>query len=184
MPADNVDAVYQGVPGAFSEQAGRALLGAEARLQPCRSFEEALRLLAAGRVPAAIVPLRNSLAGPVPGVASLIRRHRVRVMAEHVHPIALAVIGVPGAALPDLRRVRSHPMALAQCRRWIRERPALAIRAAFDTAGAVAQVVARGDAAEAAIAGPHVAALYGGAVLAAGVHDQDDNATTFALLRV
>jgi len=184
MPAPNADAAYQGARGAFSEQAARALLGAHARLQPCRSFDEVFAALSAGLVPAAIVPLVNSLAGPVPGVAGLMRRHGTRIVTEHRLRIAHFVIGVPGATMAQVRCVWSHPMALAQCRRWFGERPQIAPRRSFDTAGAVAHVMARGDREEAAIAGPQAASIYGGVILAANAHDREDNTTTFALLRV
>jgi len=78
--------------------------------------------------------------------------------------------------------VYSHPVALAQCGEFLRQQPAIAPEPAYDTAGSVADVVARGNRTRAAIAPAHAADLYGGVVLAHAIQDRPDNMTTFVLL--
>lgn len=176
------DAAYQGARGAFSEEAARAMLGPSADLLPCRTLADVFHALVDGRVRLAVVPVTNSIVGPVPDAAELIARHRVHIRKAHLQPIDQAIIGPPGATLTNLRRVWSHPVALAQCTRWfVRHRHATA-HATFDTAGAVAEVMARGDCADAAIASRRAAEVYGGVVLAERVQDQPDNATRFVLV--
>jgi len=138
--------------------------------------------LASGRVITAVVPVTNSIVGAVPDAAELIARHHVRVIGEHLQPIDQTVIGAPGAHLESLRRAWSHPVALKQCTRWLARHPHIAATPAFDTAGAVADVILRGDPAEAAIASRRAAEVYGGVVLAERIQDTPDNVTRFVLV--
>jgi prephenate dehydratase len=176
------DAAYQGVPGAFSEDAAMALLGAGARLYPCDTLETVFTAVLAGRARAAVVPIENTLAGAVPGCVDLLAAHPVHIVAEHVQPIVHALIAPPGVASADVRRVLSHPVALAQCERFFRERPEIQPVPVFDTAGAVAEVIRQAAPDAAAIAGRRAAEVYGGVVLADGIQDRRDNATRFLLL--
>lgn len=183
MPPPAADAAYQGAPGAFSEDAAIAMLGRDSRLRPCATLADVMAALVLGAVDSAVVPIENSLAGAVPGAADLIARHPVQIAGEHVQPIAHAVIGVPGASIRKLRRVWSHPVALAQCERWFTAHPRIAPIPAFDTAGAAAEVIRRGAVDEAAIASRRAAEVYGGVVLADEVQDEPSNVTRFVLLR-
>ncbi len=173
---------YQGAPGAFSEDAARELAGDDALLQPLKTLDDVFQALAMGVAEFAVIPVENSLAGPVPRASELIRRHSCRVMAEHSLRIAHALIGCPGATIDGIREVASHPVALAQCRRFFAERPAIAELSAFDTAGAVAQVVSARNPESAAIASVRAAALYGGEVLLSEIQDRRDNFTRFVVV--
>jgi prephenate dehydratase len=173
---------YQGAPGAFSEDAARALAGDDAELHPLKTLEDVFQALALGVTEFAVIPVENSLAGPVPRAAELIRRHDCRVMAEHSLRIAHALIGCPGSTIEGIKRVASHPVALAQCRLFFAERPNICEVTAFDTAGAAAAVVAAGDPADAAIASTRAAALYGGEILLSEIQDRRDNFTRFVVV--
>ena len=114
---------YQGVPGAFSEDAAVALVGARAPLRPCPTLADVFDALTARRVGRAVVPIENTLAGPVPGCADLMARHGVRVVAERAHHITQALVAPAGVSLGRIRRVLSHPVALAQCTRFLHAHP-------------------------------------------------------------
>ena len=88
-----------------------------------------------------------------------------------------------GAALESLREVRSHPVALEQCRRFLRAHPQLHVAVVADTAGAVREIAALRDPAVGAIAGSLAAERYGAQILVANVQDVDDNFTRFFLLQ-
>jgi prephenate dehydratase len=180
MNDDSRDVVaYQGAPGAFSEAAALAMCGADARLQPCRTLEAVFGAVAGGAAATGVVPIENSLAGAVPGCADLLERCSVRIVAERTDRIEHALVAPAGVALRDVRRVFSHPVAIAQCEAFFVAHPHLAPVPAFDTAGAVAEVMRHGAADAAAIASARAADLYGGVVLAAGIQDSADNATRF-----
>jgi prephenate dehydratase len=176
---DLADAAYQGARGAFSEDAAFALLGPGASLLPCPTLEDVFAAVAAGRARSAVVPIENTLAGAVPGCADLIGRHDVHIVAERVQPIRHALIAPPGVTLAAVRRVLSHPVAIAQCEHFFRAHPEIAAVPVFDTAGAVDLVTSRGDTDAAAIAGRRAAEVYGGVVLADDIQDRADNLTRF-----
>ena len=173
---------YQGAPGAFSEDAARALAGDDAVLQPMRTLEDVFGAMSDGVAEFAVIPVENSLAGAVPRAAELIRRSGCRIMAEHSLRIAHALIGCPGASIDSIRRAASHPVALAQCRQFFAARPNICEVTAFDTAGAVAAVVAAGNPEDAAIGSARAAALYGGEILLSEIQDRRDNFTRFVVV--
>ena len=173
---------YQGAPGAFSEDAALALAGADARLEPCRSFEAVFAAVARGSARAAVVPIRNSVAGDVPGVEALVRDSGLSIKDRLDLRVEQSLIGCPGAQLKDLRRVLSHPMAIAQCGRFFRDHRHLRAVPAFDTAGAVREIVQRGRLTDAAIASSRAAQIWGAGVIDTGIQDDPENITRFVLL--
>ncbi|HXT71264.1 MAG TPA: prephenate dehydratase domain-containing protein [Vicinamibacterales bacterium] len=177
------DAAYQGAPGAFSEDAALELVGPAARLLPCPTLAHVFEAVASGQARSAVVPIENSLAGEVPGCAKLMARYAVHIAAECVRPIRHALIGAPGSTIESIRKVRSHPMALAQCERFLQAHPSMTPVAAFDTAGAVAEIVADGLPTAAAIASARAARIYGAVAIVDDIQDRPDNRTRFLLLK-
>lgn len=177
-----IDGVYQGAPGAFSEDAARAMLGANAELQPCATLEEVFAALCSGTARSAVVPIDNSIAGPVPGCAELMSRHDVTIVSERRHRIVHALVAPAGVAMSSVRRVLSHPVALAQCGRFLQAHPFMTPVRTFDTAGALGEIIVNGWTDAAAIASRRAVEVYGGTVLADGIQDVEDNLTRFLLL--
>ena len=175
----SIVAAYQGMPGAFSEEAARIMLGASASLLPCRTLEDVFAAIADGRAHSAVVPVSNSIAGDVPRCLALIAQQTLRVVSEYDLPIAQALIAARGATLSTVRRVYSHPVALAQCGAFLSAHPALTPIVTFDTAGAVAEVIARGRSDEAAIGSVRAAQVWGATVLVQRIQDRADNRTRF-----
>ena len=176
-------AAYQGAPGAFSEDAARLLVDSDGPLLPCRALEDVFHALTAGRVRYAVVPIENSIAGAVPGVDELMKRYRVQAVGDVTIRIAQTLIGLPGARVERLQRVLSHPVALAQCSRFLSCHSNLDAVSTFDTAGAVAEILAIADPASAAIASERAAEQLGAAVLLREIQDCPDNFTRFVKLR-
>jgi prephenate dehydratase len=181
-PAAIEACAYQGMPGAFSEDAARAFIGTDMPLMPCPTLTDVFDALAVGRVCRAVVPIENSLAGFVPGCADLIARHGVRVVAERAHLIAQSLIAPPGVRLASIRRLLSHPVAIAQCSRFFRAHPGITAVSTFDTAGAVATIMRSRRTDAGAIASRRAAAVYGAAVLQDDIQDRPDNVTRFLLI--
>lgn len=173
---------FQGAPGAFSEQAARLFFGDTASLVPLRTLDDVFGAMARHEVEFAVVPVENTLAGPVPACAKHIRECRAHVVGERVLRIAQAAIGVPGATLANARVARSHPVALAQCRLFFEQHPHIQPDPAFDTAGAVDDVMRVGDTTVIAIAGAAAGRHYGAVVLKEEVQDIAANFTRFVLL--
>jgi prephenate dehydratase len=170
---------FQGELGAFSEQ-GVAQLWPEAEPVPMREFIDVARAVERGEVDLGLLPIENTLAGSVIGsYDALFACDALHVVAETVVPIHHCVLALSGATLDVLRTVASHPVALAQCERFLRGHPHIVARATYDTAGAARDVVARSDPTAAAIAGRPAAERYGLDIVAADVEDRPDNQTRF-----
>jgi prephenate dehydratase len=172
---------YQGEAGAFSEEAVHAMLGPAVIPVPCPQFADAGAALLDGRADAAVLPIENSIHGAVLPTFDLLAAGRLEVLAEIVQPIRLCLMARPGVRLEDVERVLSHPVALAQCERYVRRMGFKAV-VHSDTAGAAAEVARSGDAHSAAIAARGAAAAYGLRILAGDVQDRPDNQTRFFLI--
>jgi len=173
---------FQGELGAYSEEAIRNL-DAHAIPIPCREFIDVAQAVESGDADAGMLPIENTLAGSVVGsYDALTACASLHVIAETVVDIHHCVLAPRGASLDTLTTIESHPVALAQCTRWLRARPAIAARAAYDTAGAARDVADRGDPHGAAIAGRAAAERYHLEVLAANVEDRSDNQTRFLMV--
>lgn len=180
MSGSRARVAFQGALGAFSHEVCTAVLP-DAEPVPYKSFAEAIAAVRSGGCAFAVIPLENSIAGPVPGVADLLATSGLSILAEQAWSIRIQLMGVRGAVLDQVRTVASHPVALKQCTRFLRTH-GLAPEAAYDTAGAAADLAARPDATRAVAAPAAAAALYGLEVLAADVQDREDNVTRFAVL--
>jgi prephenate dehydratase len=174
---------FQGEHGAFSEEAVVRLWGDAAEPVPMRGNRDVARAVVAGVVDRGVLPLENSVAGAVAdSYDALADVEDVRVVGEIVIPIRLCVLGLPGATIAGLRRIESHPMALAQCREFLARHPHIVPSGANDTAGAARDVAASGERSRAALASRVAAVRNGLVVLAEDVHDHRDNATRFVVL--
>jgi prephenate dehydratase len=172
----------QGEPGSFSHEAALKLVpGAE--LVPCAVSMEVFAALDAGAADAAVIPIENSLAGSVLEHFDLLLAHDVKVVRETLLRIRHNLIGIAGASIGEIDRVFSHPVALAQCRRFLAGHPQMKAIAFYDTAGSVKQLVETRDKNAAAIASEAAAMHYGAQVLAADIEDNPENYTRFFLVR-
>ena len=171
---------FQGAAGAFSEEAIHAWFGADAAVAvPCREFGDVAEAVRIGVVELGMLPVENSIAGSVAGAYDALAAGGLVVVGELVRPIRHFLLGVPGATLPGVRRVVSHPVALAQCGRFLGDLPGVQVVAVYDTAGAAREVAELADSAMAAVAARGAAERYGLTILAPDIQDRDDNRTRF-----
>lgn len=149
----------------------------------CAHSLEVFAALASGRADCAVLPIENSLHGSVAEHYDLLLEHPVRITGETMLHIEHNLIAAPGVQLQDIKRVLSHPVALAQCRHWLRARPEIEAVPFYDTAGGVRHLMEHGFKDTAAIA-PRLAAEYFRAcVLVEAIEDHRENYTRFFTLR-
>ena len=172
----------QGEPGSFSHEAARRMVKGCA-IVPCARSVEVFDLLASGKVPIAVVPIENSLAGSVTEHLDLLLARDVFIQRDFYLRIVHNLIAPRGVKKADLRRAFSHPVALDQCREFFRANPKIQPNPFYDTAGAVKHVIAEKMSDAAGIASRHAASVYKGRILAAGIEDDKRNFTRFVLLR-
>ncbi len=171
---------YQGVQGAYSEQACKSAYPHHSPIA-CESFQEAMWLVEQGDAALAMIPLENSTAGRVEEIYRLIPKMSLHVIAEHYEPVIHCLLGLKEAKIEDLVCVGSHPQALAQCHNSILDLKLEAI-AKLDTAGAAKDLVTYKDKTKAAIASKLAAEIYGLKVLKEHFEDVKGNVTRFFVL--
>jgi prephenate dehydratase len=169
---------FQGERGAFSEEAALRCFGRAVEPLPRRALHEAFAAVLAGEAEFAIVPIENSHAGSVLDTYDLLLEHDLPIVGEVALRVEQCLMALPGTGLAGVRRVFSHPQALAQCEDFLRERGYEAV-AVYDTAGSAKLVRERGLADAAAIAPRRAADLYGLEVVADAIQSQPDNTTRF-----
>jgi prephenate dehydratase len=168
----------QGERGSFSHKAALKMLpGCE--VLPCSVSAEVFEAIEGSRAAAAVIPIENSLAGPVSEHFDLLLKYPFFVQAELRLRIEHNLIAAPGVRFADIRRVYSHPVALAQCRDFLAHNPAIRPEPFYDTAGSVKHVVSQTISDAAAIAGVHAATEYGGRILRRALEDDKQNFTRF-----
>src|SRR6184192_1608391 len=172
---------FQGEPGAYSEEA-LFLLAPDAQSQPYREFRDVAQAVLEHRAELGLLPIENSLVGSIATNFDLIAESALAIVGEVVSAVHHCLLGVPGAQRAALRRVLSHPVALAQCERFLRELSGVEVVAFYDTAGAAAEVARRRDASLGAVAGALAAHRYGLDVVAERIEDEPHNQTRFLLV--
>jgi prephenate dehydratase len=179
MPTNRI--AFQGEPGAYSEEA-LFLLDPQAASVPCREFPDVARTVLDGRAEFGLLPIENSLVGSIATNFDLIADSGLAIVGEVVSPVHHCLLGVRGATRDSLRRVLSHPVALAQCERLLRSLTTVEVVAFYDTAGAAAEVARRNDPTIGAVAGTLAARRYGLDILVERIEDEPHNQTRFLLV--
>lgn len=172
----------QGEPGSFSHEAALGLV-TKAVIVPCALSADVFKELVEESVDAAVIPIENSLAGSVLEHFDLLLQHDVKVVRESLLRIRHNLIAISGATIGDIDRVFSHPVALAQCRKFLAEHSKMESYAFYDTAGSVKQLVELRDKHAGAIASEAAAHYYGAEILRSGIEDNAENYTRFFLVR-
>jgi prephenate dehydratase len=168
---------FQGRPGAYSDLACRIALPGEPTL-PCDTFEATIEAVRSGAARLAMLPCENSLAGRVPDIHSLLPGSGLHIVGEHFQRVEHCLLGIPGTAIGDVKRIHSHAVALGQVRAIVKELGAQAVIEA-DTAGSAQMIAEWGRKEDAAIASSLAAEIYGLDILRANVEDASHNTTRF-----
>ena len=190
---------YQGVPYCYSDLAATKLfdtrVGVETEVsrRGFDGFDDVVDALETGDVDYALLPIENSIFGGISEVRRLLVERRVSIVDEEHWAVEHVLAGSEASTLESIRRVRSHPVALAQCRGFLRARSNLTTETWVDTADAarsVAEIVADGHGdgegddtrGVAALCSIEAAQAYGLKILRREIADRRRNVTRFLLL--
>ncbi|MCL5006015.1 MAG: prephenate dehydratase [Acidobacteria bacterium] len=173
---------FQGERGAFSEEAAYKLLGRDIQVLPCETFEAAFQSVAKRKASLCLVPIENTLAGSIYENYDLLLQNDLHIVKEVNLRIVHNLIAFPSTTLRNLRRVYSHPVALAQCSRFFSRHPKFQKIPFYDTAGSVKMLADERPADSAAIASRIAAGVYGARILQRHLEDHHENFTRFLLL--
>lgn len=171
----------QGERGAFSHQAANMLVP-KAEVLPCSRSVDVFDALDSGKASCAVVPVENTLAGSVGEHLDLLMERDVFIQRELRLRIEHNLIVFPGVKVKDVRQVLSHPVALDQCRKFLRRHAKLSSVAFYDTAGSVKHLMENKIKDAGAIASRQAAREYGASILLTGLEDNKQNFTRFFLV--
>jgi chorismate mutase/prephenate dehydratase len=176
---------FQGTEGAYGHQAARQHFGVSRRpvtLKAYRSFRETMEAIQDGSVERAVLPIENSTAGSVHEVYDLLFKLNLWIAGEEIVVIDHCLLGPPGATIEGIRRIHSHPQALAQCSEFLAELPQVESDVAQNTALAAERVAKMADPAHAAIASETAGERFGLTVLRRNIANQALNLTRFVII--
>jgi prephenate dehydratase len=172
---------FQGEPGAYSEAAALRFSD-HADLLACESFEDVFAAVVEGKATHGILPVENSIGGSIHRNYDLLLEHDLPIVGEVTLSITHNLMALPGTRIEDVKRILSHPQALAQCERFLRGMSGVSVEATYDTAGSAKLVKERELTDAAAIASERAAQVFGLNILRAEIQDYSDNITRFLMV--
>jgi chorismate mutase/prephenate dehydratase len=176
---------YTGTEGAYAHQAAQRHFSpwhAQTAYRAFPTFRAMLHGVSAREVDYAVLPIENTTAGSINEAYDLLTSMDLSLVGEEIQPIDHCLIAVAPTPLADLRRIYSHPQALAQCSEFLARMPWCTAEEFGNTALAVKKIAADNDPAQAAIASEEAARLMGLPVLARDIANQRDNFTRFVIV--
>ena len=173
----------QGIKGSFHDIAAHHFFdGEEVELVCCDTFEEMFDRLKTSPDLLGLMAIENTIAGSLLHNYELLRDSGMTIVGEHKLRITHSIMCLPEESWEDLTEVNSHPVALMQCRQFLRRHPDLKVVEVADTAGAAADISREHRLGHAAICHRDAAKIYGMKVLREGIETNKHNFTRFLVL--
>jgi chorismate mutase/prephenate dehydratase len=182
---ERVTVAYQGVEGSYSSlAAARHFAGHEghATFEGCRTFKEVVEAVRASAADYGVLPIENTTAGSINEVYDLVATSDLHVVGEEIQPVEHCLAAVEAVPLAHIRRIYSHPVALAQCSEFLNGLDDVQSIGWHDTATACEKVAADQNLSKAAIASQEAAERCGLHVIKRGISNQKENLTRFLVL--
>lgn len=174
--------VFQGVEGAYSQQAMQEYFGKDCDSFHVETWKDAMEAIKNGYADYAVLPIENSSAGIVSENYDLLVEYDNYIVAEQIIKIDHVLVGCADADISDIKTVYSHPQALMQCSDYLEEHRNWEKISIKNTAMAAKKVNDDHDLSQAAIAGRITAELYGLKVLDEAIQNDKNNSTRFIIV--
>ena len=171
----------QGTEGAYSQEACDKFFKMPHILYT-KNFRGVFAAIQAGLCKYGVLPLENSTAGSVNQIYDLMMEYDFHIVKSVRLKISHSLLALPGVRKEEIREIYSHPQALAQCEKYLKEFPNAVLIPAVNTAVAARQVAESGRRDVAAIGSEKNGSLYGLETLERNIQDQDNNYTRFILI--
>ena len=181
-PIERPRVVYQGVPGAYSEQAAVNFFGDGVDSTGLEQFEDCFAAVKEGRADYAVLPIENSSTGAIRQIYDLMTQYECFIVGETTVKVEHCLMALPGATLEGITHVYSHEQGLFQCERYLNAHPDWKQVPQAATAGAAQMVASSGDLTKAAICSERAAAIYGLTILARAINHNTQNTTRFVVV--
>lgn len=173
----------QGIKGSNHHRVANEFFGQDMELVECLSFHELVDVLLDKKADKGIMAIENSIAGSILPNYSLVYENKLHIIGEHYLNIHHNLMVLNGQKLSEIKEVRSHPMALLQCREYLKTQPHIKMVEDVDTAETARQIQAGQITGVAAIAPRAAAELYGLEIIAPEIQTIKNNATRFIVIK-
>ena len=173
----------QGETGCFHEVAARQFFSYDTiDIVPCTTFDMTLMAVREGLADMAMMAIENARSGSLLYNYTLIRESGMKVLGEHNLRIRQNLMALPGQTINEIKQIRSHPIALAQCMTFLNQYPGITLVETDDTAGSARLISEHHLKKIAAIASANAAEIYGLEIIAPGIETYKKNYTRFLLI--
>lgn len=182
---ETIKVSYQGTDGAFSHQAAMRHFEQRYNNVECigyTRFDEAAEAVVDGEVDVGFLPIENTTAGSINDTYDLLNEKELYIIGEEVLKIHHCLMGPEDVQINHIRRILSHPQAIAQCSKFLTSLPRCHVESYFDTAMAARKVRDDADLSQAAIASTFAAEIYGLKILKRDLANQEENYTRFVVV--
>lgn len=179
---ENPRVVYQGEPGAYSEEACAGYFGPKVDSRGLPWFGDVFLALQGGEADYAVLPIENSSTGSIRQVYDLLAQYAYHIVGEWQVKVEHCLMALPGVGLEDIKTVYSHEQGLMQSEKFLDAHRSWQRIPTLDTAGSAKEVAAGGDRTAAAICSRRAAQLYGLNILAEGINHNAENYTRFVVV--
>ena len=173
----------QGARGSFHELAGMKHFGQDIQCTECLTFKNVFDCVINGQTDFGVTAIENTVAGTILPNYAMLRESGVKIIGEVYLHIQQNLLALKGQSIEDIREVHSHPMAILQCQVFFEEFPHIKLIEADDTASRARWISENKLKGMAAIAGLHVAGMYGLQVIAEGIETHKKNFTRFFVIQ-
>lgn len=183
--AQKIRVGIQGYSGAFHEIATRRFFpDRELEIVAAHTFDDLIQTLTTGdTMDVSLMAIENTLAGSLMSNYRLLLESEVNIIGEVFLRIEQNLLTLPGVKIEELEEVHSHPVAIAQCRKFFRAYPHIQLVETVDTALSAREVKENNWRKIGAIASSLAADLYELEVLAQGIETNKQNHTRFLVLQ-
>jgi chorismate mutase / prephenate dehydratase len=177
---EQMKVAFLGPKATFTHLATLQQFGLSAELVPQKSIPSVFEEVEKGRAQYGVVPVENSTEGVVSHTLDMFMESDLKIISEILLEISHDLLSRTGR-IEDIKKIYSHPQAIAQCRNWLDENlPNVPVVDVASTALA-AQIVNE-DYNAAAIASEFAGSLYDLKVVKKRIEDQVNNVTRFLII--
>lgn len=172
----------QGIEGSYHHQVATSVFGTDIQIHSCNNFSEIPQLLVSKTAHKGVMAIENTIAGAILPNYALINEYNLQICGEYYLPIHHQLLALKGQNFNDIKEVRSHPMAIEQCRKFFRKYPDILLIEGKDTAQVAKEIHDKKLTNIAAIASKNAAMIYGLDIIYDEIQTNKANYTRFVIV--
>ena len=172
----------QGIQGSYHHKVAVNYFGENIEIFECLSFDDVASSIISGKCELGVMAIENSIAGSIIPNYSIIDNSNLEIIGEYYFDINHQLLAYPGVEIKDLEFISSHPMALLQCKDFLKKNPKITLIEAKDTAKVAHEIKKNKIKNTGAIASIEAAELYNLDIIYKNIQSMKNNETRFVFV--